>query len=196
MSGFRIPTAEEVAAVQYAPIPLIKATEQPSTDSSNPPIPNVDDVKKNPVDEITPAVVKNPPPAKPPVVQSKSSSSVVIVGSSTSKNVVVHVPYVSNYANINYAYIPDFNRFYFVSVDNLKGVRLKLTMKSDALSSFWNNYKYSQCIAKRSSSNYNTDIKDDMLAFKPQPIYIRRKTSNKFTPSSSGYCYVLTLGGK
>lgn len=112
------------------------------------------------------------------------------------EHVVVTIPYANDYSSINYAYIPEFKRFYFVSVENLKGVRLRLTMDSDALSSFWNNYKYSQCIAKRSSSNYNTDIKDDLLAFKPQPIYIRRKTSNKFTPSSSGYCYVLTLGGK
>ena len=112
------------------------------------------------------------------------------------EHVVVTVPYADDYASINYAYIPNFKRFYFVSVENLKGVRLRLTMDSDGLSSFWNNFKYSQCIAKRSSSNYNPDIKDDLLAFKPQPIYIRRKTSNKFTPSSSGYCYVLTLGGK
>lgn len=112
------------------------------------------------------------------------------------EHVVVTVPYADDYASINYAYIPNFKRFYFVSVENLKGARLRLTMDSDGLSSFWNNFKYSQCIAKRSSSNYNPDIKDDLLAFKPQPIYIRRKTSNKFTPSSSGYCYVLTLGGK
>ena len=112
------------------------------------------------------------------------------------EHVVVTIPYADDYASINYAYIADFKRFYFVTVENLKGVRLRLTMDSDALSSFWNNYKYSQCIAKRSSSNYNPDIKDDLLAFKPQPIYIRRKTSSKFTPSSSGYCYVLTLGGK
>lgn len=112
------------------------------------------------------------------------------------ESVVVTIPYASDYASINYAYIPDFKRYYFVSVDNLKGVRLKLTMKSDALSSFWNNYKNSPCIARRSSSNFNTDLVDDLVHFKSQPIYIRRKTAQKFTPSSSGGCYVLTIGGK
>lgn len=112
------------------------------------------------------------------------------------ESVVVTIPYASDYASINYAYIPDFKRYYFVSVDNLKGLRLKLTMKSDALSSFWNNYAGSQCIAKRSSSAPNKDIADNLVHFKSQPIYIRRKTSSKFTPSSSGGCYILTIGGK
>ena len=112
------------------------------------------------------------------------------------ESVVVTIPYASDYASINYAYIPDFKRYYFVSVDNLKGLRLKLTMKSDALSSFWNNYAGSQCIAKRSTSQPNNDIADNLVHFKSQPIYIRRKTQSKFTPSSSGGCYILTIGGK
>ena len=112
------------------------------------------------------------------------------------ENVVVTIPYASDYASINYAYIPDFKRYYFVSVDNLKGVRLKLTMKSDALSSFWNNYNGSACVARRSSSNYNVDIPDKLIHFKSQPIYIRRKTPQHFTPSSSGGTYILTIGGK
>ena len=112
------------------------------------------------------------------------------------ENVVVTIPYTSAYASINYAYIPEFERFYFVSVDCINGQRLRLTMHSDALSSFWNRYKYSPCIAKRSSSNYNPAIRDDMIAFKPEPVIIRRKTSAKFTPSSSGGCYILTMSGK
>lgn len=112
------------------------------------------------------------------------------------ENVVVTIPYTSSYASINYAKIPEFKRFYFVSVDCLSGERLRLTMHSDALSSFWDYYCYSPAIAKRSSSNYNSAIRDDMIAFKPQPKIIRRKTSEHFTPSSSGGCYILTLGGK
>lgn len=111
-------------------------------------------------------------------------------------NVVIHIPYISNYAQVNYAYIPEFKRYYYTTVEVLNGGRLKLTMKSDASSSFWNNYKVSQCIARRSTSNYNPDIKDDVIAYKSQPIFIRRKTSAKFTPSSSGGCYILTIGGK
>lgn len=112
------------------------------------------------------------------------------------EKVVVTIPYTSAYARINYAYIPEFERYYFVSVDCINGERLRLTMHSDGLSSFWDRYKYSPCIAKRSSSNYNSAIRDDMIAFKPEPVIIRRKTSSKFTPSSSGGCYILTMSGK
>lgn len=112
------------------------------------------------------------------------------------EHVVLHVPYFNGYASVNYAYIPEFKRYYYVSLEVVKGNQLKLTMKSDALSSFWQYYSNSQCVAKRSTSNYNTDIKDNVVAFKPQPTIIRRKTSSKFTPSGSGGCYILTLGGK
>ena len=112
------------------------------------------------------------------------------------ERVVITIPYISDYSLVNYAYIPEFHRYYYVSVDVMNGERLKLTMKSDALSSFYSKYKVSPCIAKRSSSNYNPMIKDDLVPFKPKPVIIRGKTSDFFTPSSSGGCYILTLGGK
>ena len=112
------------------------------------------------------------------------------------ENVIVTVPYVNGYASINYAYIPDFKRYYHVSVDVLSGLRLRLNMRSDALTSFWSQYSQSPCIAKRSSSNINSDIVDNKTPFGSQPKFIHRKMGTGFTPSSSGYCYVLTLGGK
>lgn len=112
------------------------------------------------------------------------------------EHVEITIPYQSNFASINYAYIPEYRRYYYVSVECRTGGLLHLSMDSDGLSSFWNDYKVSPCIARRSTSNYNTDIPDDLIHFKSQPIYIRRKTPQHFTPSSSGGCYVLTIGGK
>ena len=112
------------------------------------------------------------------------------------ENVVLHIPYFSTFASCNYAYIPEFKRYYYVKVDVISGERLKLTMRSDPLMSFYNSYCQSQCIARRSSSNYNFEIADNLLRYRPQPIYLRRKTGYGFTPSSSGGCYVLTIGGK
>lgn len=109
---------------------------------------------------------------------------------------VFTISHFEGWQNINYAYVPEFGRYYYVSVDLLNGMRLKLTMKSDALSTFWGNYKVSQCIARRSTSNVNPDIADECLKFKSQPIYIRRKTSSKFTPTSNSGSYILTVGGK
>lgn len=112
------------------------------------------------------------------------------------ESVVVTIPYISGYANINYAYIPDFKRYYHVTVDVLNGMRLRLNMKSDPLTSFWSQYSKSPCIAKRSSSNVNPNIEDKKRPFSPQPKYIFRKMGTGFTPTTSGNCYVLTIGGK
>ena len=112
------------------------------------------------------------------------------------EHVVVTIPYFTGYASVNYAYIPEFKRYYFVSVDVLNGYRLRLNMNSDPISSFWNEYKNSPCIAKRSSSDVNPNIEDNRIPFNPQPKYIFRKMNTGFTPSSNGYCYVLTLGGR
>lgn len=112
------------------------------------------------------------------------------------QNVVIHIPYIENYASINFAYIPEFKRYYNVSVEVLNGGRLKLTMRCDVLMSFWSKCNNSQCIAKRSSSSYNPQIVDNVIAFKCQPTLYRGHSTSKFTPSSSGGCYILTIGGK
>lgn len=112
------------------------------------------------------------------------------------ERLVVTIPYFSNYSRCNYAYIPDFHRYYYVTVDVLSGQRLRLNMDSDPLTSFYDNYAGSQVIAKRSSSNYNENMVDNKLPFSPQPKYEFRQIGTSFTPSASGMHYILTLGGK
>lgn len=112
------------------------------------------------------------------------------------ENVVVHIPYFSDFASCNYARIEQFKRYYNVSIEVMNGNRLKLTMKSDPLSSFWDKYKNSKCIAKRSSSDINPQIVDNVIAFNCKPTLHRSHTTSGFSPSSSGGCYILTIGGK
>ena len=112
------------------------------------------------------------------------------------ERVVVTIPYFANYSTCNYAYIPEFHRYYYVSVDVLNGQRLKLTMESDPLTSFYSQYAGSQVIAKRSSSNFNEQMVDNKIPFSPQPTYEFRQIGNAFTPTASGWHYILTLGGK
>lgn len=112
------------------------------------------------------------------------------------ENIVTNVEYFSDYYQCNYAYIPEFHRYYYVRVELIDGAQVRLIMKSDALTSFYDGYKNSKIIAKRSSTNCNPNIVDTASPFKPQPKVIHRRTNFGFTPSSSGYCYVLTVGGK
>ena len=96
----------------------------------------------------------------------------------------------------NYAYIDTFSRFYFLTPGVINGNQMVMHAVSDPLSSFWNSYSASNCIAERSTSNPNSDLVDELLPFKPQPKYVRRKMSTGFEPSSTGGCYILTVGGK
>ena len=112
------------------------------------------------------------------------------------ERITMNITYFEDYYRCNYAYIPEFHRYYYVTVELIDGNQVRLIMKSDALTSFYDGYKESKIIARRSSSSCNPNIVDTASPFKPQPKIVSRKTSFAFTPSSSGYCYVLTLGGK
>ena len=96
----------------------------------------------------------------------------------------------------NYCYIEKYGRYYFCTPKIVNGNQMRLICESDPLSSFWSSMASSPCIAERSTSHPNANLTDEMLPFKPQPIYIRRTLSTGFTPTSSGGCYILTVGGK
>ena len=97
----------------------------------------------------------------------------------------------------DYAYIPTFNRYYFLNdLQVVNGNQFKLFLESDPLMSFRQGILNSSCIAKRSTSNINPEIEDNQAAFKNIPKRIHFKMAEGFTPSATGWCYVLTLGGK
>lgn len=112
------------------------------------------------------------------------------------EKITMNITYFSDYYRCNYAYIPEFHRYYYINVALIEGNMVRLIMKSDALSSFYDGYQNSKIIARRSSSNMNPNIVDTASPFKPQPKVIHRRAPIGFTPTSSGYCYVLTMGGK
>ena len=103
---------------------------------------------------------------------------------------------ISSPASFNYMKIEEFNRYYYVNVNIINGNQMLISGSTDVLMSFWNSFRNSSCIAQRSTSHQNPEIEDEMLPFKAQPRYIYRKSSFAFTPSSSGGCYILTVGGK
>lgn len=98
--------------------------------------------------------------------------------------------------NYNYCYIAAFGRYYFCKPKIRNGSQMVINCESDPLMSFWSDISRSDCIAERSSSNYNPELPDEMLPFKPQPFYDFRTLETGFNPSSSGGCYILTVGGK
>ena len=97
----------------------------------------------------------------------------------------------------DYAYIEKFARYYFLNDIRIEnGNQFRLFLESDPLMSFRSGILSSSCIAKRSTSAINPELEDNQVAFKTIPKKINRKLSVGFTPSASGGCYILTLGGK
>ena len=102
-----------------------------------------------------------------------------------------------NIISADYAYIDNFSRYYFVnSLEIVNGNQFLLHLESDPLMSFKSDILTSKCIAKRSTSKINPEIEDNQAAFKNIPKRIHFKMSTGFSPSASGWCYILTLGGK
>lgn len=101
-----------------------------------------------------------------------------------------------NIINANYLYIPKFSRYYYIENMNIyDGAYVVIDARVDVLMSFWNSFKNSQCIAKRSSSNYDNMLEDTLIAKYPTSQYITRKFGTPFNPSDSGFNYVLTVSG-
>lgn len=99
--------------------------------------------------------------------------------------------------NCNYAYIPEFGRYYFVISKTITNDgRLILELDSDPLSSFWNDIKLSPCVANRSASDYDPYLHDDLITIREKTNYSVRALSGSFAPTQSGSNhYVLTIGG-
>ena len=87
--------------------------------------------------------------------------------------------------------LPTFN---YINIVN--GNQMLISGNTDVLMSFWDSFRNSQCVAQRSSSAQNPEIEDELMPFKAQPRYIYRRSGFAFTPTSSGGCYILTVGGK
>ena len=103
----------------------------------------------------------------------------------------------ASYLAANYVYIPNFNRYYYITdITILNGNQTEITGHCDVLMSFWNSFKNSPCTAGRSSSNYDDYIDDPMVTIKETYRTESRRLSGEFTPTASGSNhYVLTIGG-
>lgn len=103
----------------------------------------------------------------------------------------------ANVLSCDYVYIAELSRYYFVnSKEIINGNQYKLYLESDPLESFKSSILRSQAIARRSSNRGNPEIEDPLVVFKNIPHYVTRKCPTGFSPSGSGHCYALTLGGK
>lgn len=105
---------------------------------------------------------------------------------------VIEFEYDTNITASNYAYIPAFNRFYFISSIKVTGKRITVQLHSDVLSSFKNDIKNSTGHITRSASNPNYYLPDSMVTKQANVQVYTRKIGAGFTRADK---YLITLGG-
>lgn len=109
----------------------------------------------------------------------------------TLEDPVLYLGYDATLLTYNYVYIPDFQRYYFVTGREIDGQTMYISLHVDVLTSFKNDILASTGTATRSNF-YNKNIPDKMVASLPGENIQYRTLSSAF----SGETYVLILGGK
>lgn len=73
----------------------------------------------------------------------------------------------------NYAYIPKFERYYYITNIRLEHEKLwSISMHVDVLMSHWEGIKDSLALASRSSSQYQMALDDPKLVFEQEPDHL------------------------
>lgn len=109
-------------------------------------------------------------------------------------NPVIKMAYNAYHVNINYAYIADFGRYYFIEDYVIEGDTVTLYMHVDVLYTYRNTILQSQCVALRSSSHGNLYFKDDFIQAENGYRYNVSKFPYNF--ASVGGTYILYIAGR
>lgn len=112
-------------------------------------------------------------------------------------NPTITVNYNAAYYGVNYASIADFGRNYYITEPpSIEGDLMVIKMHADTLMNFLPVILNSDCIAERSSSNFNMFLKDSALLGEVGYKYFSRSFvgGESFTPGNGKY--ILMTGGR
>lgn len=103
---------------------------------------------------------------------------------------------VGDLATVNYAYIPEFSRYYFAKLSVEEAGIVTVTCEVDPLTSWANQIMGIHCTVARNEFNYNMDLPDpDIPVLAGRNVTYRNFTSTPFSPNPQGRHYVLTVTG-
>ena len=103
---------------------------------------------------------------------------------------VLRLTHDASHMSFNYAYVPDFGRYYYVDPPELDGKEDVFYLHVDVLMSFANNIKASDVIASRSNF-HNKQFDDNMVKPESDKFIEYRQLSTAL----SGETYVAIIGG-
>lgn len=112
---------------------------------------------------------------------------------------VFRLSYNSSFKSINYCYVPELGRYYFINKIVLEsGNAMIISCDCDVLMSFRDDILNLDCVCLRNENDYNPYIQDDI------PTSVKATTTNYIMATSTPfvlpeddnvYCYVLNLNG-
>lgn len=109
-------------------------------------------------------------------------------------NPIIQLNYNVALKNVNYAYIPEFGRYYFVSPPIISGKTLYLKMHVDVLFTYKAIIMKSPCIAIRSSNRGNLYFQDDYIQFEEGYRYNVSRFPYRFDAESG--TYIICISGR
>lgn len=107
-------------------------------------------------------------------------------------NPVIEFEYDNNLINSNYAYIPAFKRYYYISDLKINGKRITISFHVDVLMTYKDQIKLSTAHITRSSTNYDLDIADNMIISRADTSVYTRKIGSGFNTTNK---FLVTIGG-
>lgn len=123
--------------------------------------------------------------------------SATIKGALSVENPVLILQYKSDIQpNVNYVYIPEYNRYYFVTdIINLTGGRYEIHCKVDVLMSFKNDILNLSCIVDKQSSKDNANMYLDDGSFVVQSKEFVNTINFPRGFNDNGEFILITAGG-
>lgn len=109
------------------------------------------------------------------------------------ENPVIKVSHNANIVLSNYAYIPEFGRYYFITDHRVEHDYDIISMHVDVLYTYRNTIKQSQCVARRSTSHYDLYLPDEFIQVCQGYDFNYSKFPYEFNPSTG--TWVLMCSG-
>lgn len=115
-------------------------------------------------------------------------------GETSITNPTIRINYDGALQNVNYFYIPQFQRYYFIT--DIKSVRSgiwDISGRCDVLTTAWKLSSLKQCmgITRKSQKNWNLDINDGSIKVYQNPLV----TTELFPSGFNTFNYVLAVAG-
>lgn len=104
----------------------------------------------------------------------------------------ITVEYDGALTNVNYMYIAEFHRYYFITkIESVRNKIWRIHAHCDVLKTYAEGILNTECVVARSESKYNLLLNDSMFKVYSNPRLQIAKFPQKFT----GESYVLVMNG-